>query len=339
MSVVLHGWPSGRRATLPVVVQLRPVGGSFVHWSMPKLYELIGGATHLPWSRFRKRIWKTWRIFLNDLRLGSTALLDAPPWGREATSEESSVGPWALGSTHALLALLVRVSGPFQQNGRVDALEPGAEEMLASFASYLPSEFDLVVKLENAQWVPPYCVEGEFDLKFHVTDGVVDLVEAQLTAPVAMQRALPGLAGQSSCSVAELLQGAPIIDIALSRHVGFLDQFVWQLGSLLEPGLLQLPLTTLSNNSWFDDAAPLTFRDDLSKHERELFLRAYSKATGELIDSEQFVGVALDDSRVARRPWKLISVVFPSCSTAAWLCPQALGTTRTKFYKCICCVY
>ena len=60
-----------------------------------------------------------------------------------------------------------------------------------------------------------------------------------------------------------------------TRDMGWLPQLVWQLGSLLEPILLDVDMVTLSTTSWFNNSTLVSER--LTKDERGPLLAAYGK--------------------------------------------------------------
>ena len=109
----------------------------------------------------------------------------------------------------------------------------------------------------------------------------------------------------------------------LSTDFGYLPQFVWILGPLLERALLQVdPLRTLG--SWWRLLA-LQTDTAVSKYDRAAFAFSFVEASWVRFRTCAVLSVAVDVSRVVREPWKLGAVLDPATNFAAWLLPQATG--------------
>ena len=156
-----------------------------------------------------------------------------------------------------------------------------------------------------------------------VRQGTVDLTAARGRAFDDFHRNLSALCDLQETSLLELLLTAPCLVDRLSTDFGYLPQFVWILGPLLERALLQVdPLRT--PGSWWRLSA-LQTDTAVSQYDRAAFANAYVEASRIRFLTCPVLSVAVDDSRVGREPWKLGAVLDPATNFAAWLLPQANG--------------
>ena len=242
-----------------------------------------------------------------------------------------SPAPWAATSTHGLLLLLTRFSGPWSANGRINELEAGSELLLAALLAKLPSDFKMVIRLGgDPEWKPPYVVEGGgSSIELVVQGGFVDVGAARTSAGDEFAECFPGICEDvDHMPIMEFLQHDVAIDTQASTDQGWLPQLAWQLGSLLEPILLDVEMTKLSTTSWFHESLLVT--EGVTKDGRGPLLAAYCEQNGKHIVAESVVGVGLDDARVGRKPIKLVAVTWPRLGSAAWLCPQARKEGKTN---------
>ena len=173
--------------------------------------------------------------------------------------------------------------------------------------------------LSSAEWVPPYVVHGNRPQVL-----VVEELQVQLGDVVheALREVAPDIAGHSSCSLLEFL----LADRALARvgqEFGWAPQVVWQLAAMLEPRLLGRSSQQLSLGDWVSESLLQLSTGAPDYGQRAGFLQVYGQRNTQLLKECQVVGIAVDDSRVARRAWKLLATITPSRKVAAWLFPQA----------------
>ena len=297
-------------------------GGAHVWWSLPNVYRSISGPAHKKWHKFREKVWDHWRKMAVDLcGLGPCSLLDAFP--SDGGPWPWCPFPWAAASTHTLILMLVRLAGPWVQNGRSDNLQPAAERLNQDLFSHLPVSFQLVVS-DGAVWDPPYnFTRGGEEMTFAVEGGRVDLCAARSAQPLLFSYGFPTLEGDD-CTLLELLEADPVISQCQCRDTVFLPQLVAQLGSLLELQLLDLSVETLSRRSWRDVSAARTAQlRDLSYDQRLAALATYGDLSAEILAQQRVVVIAADDARVARRNWKVVGAAAPGLDLTFWLFPQA----------------
>ena len=136
---------------------------------------------------------------------------------------------------------------------------------------------------------------------------------------------LPTLGGRDHCDIAELLLAAPILSRQGSTDYGVLPQLVWTLGPLVEASLLltQPGDRPWPRSWWLTSTLALPTVSGLTTYERAAFLYQYQKETAKSLMGSDCVGVALDDGRVARAPWKLLTAIKPEDNYAFWLMAQA----------------
>jgi hypothetical protein len=314
--------PTHRSEVFDVIATTFRFNGCLLWWSLPKLYDIIGSRASRPWGSFRAKMWKAWKIFINTLSLHATALILGAP--QKSTLEEAAdtyfcPAAWAAASTHAVIALLVRFSGPHPASGRVDKLEQGAEQLLAGMMAYLPHHFQLALCARDGTWSPPFCVHGQNMLYLEVNGCEVDLSPI-IASSAEISGQFLGLGTRKRCSVVELLQASPCIQKPHGT-VGFMDQLIWQVGSFMEAALLGVRLEDLGTVNWKAESV-LAGRGPWNRHHRDCFLKAYTLRTQPLLDAQEVVDVAADDARIGRSSWKIIAVGFPCAKVAAWLAPQ-----------------
>ena len=316
--------PFSTRHIFPMVVSAISVQGSHLHWSFPAVFHHVSGGQGC-WSTFRSKTYYRLRSWLASF-LPEHHLLDSPPYStKERTRSLYSQAAWASLSTHALISVLLRFSGPFRLNGRIDKLESGSEHLLQHLLNCLPSKFRLLAK-SKARWIPPHAIDGDEITVLPVEDNIVDLTIARGSCPALVHEKFPGLdSALESVPLLELLQLSPCFDVQKNLDLGFFDQFVWQLGTLLERSLIGLDAYTIANTSWLADGKH-NFNDTLGSGSinPQLLLHGYCRKTDALLNSQNIIAIAFDDSRVARRNWKLVCVGWPELGQAAWLCPQVV---------------
>ena len=323
---VLVGCAS-HKTQFDIIARMRNKHGAFLWWSLPTIYNNLGGPEFKPWYVVRGKSWKAWR----KLVLGSDLDDECLQQSSLAKDTDTLCGPqgdfpFASVSTHALILLLVRWSGMHEQNGRLRHVGDAAGELLDSFLAMLPSHFELRATAGDATWRPPYDMVAESYVYFPVSDGMVDLSRAKLCASRAFAAALPDLVDLQSCTLALLLKSAPCISKRNNdKEFGWLPHFIWQLGSFLEPLIIGLDIQELSDSAWWKMPCSLRFHAlDLAAHERAPFILGYDRATlSALSPLPAVLGLAVDDSRAGRQAWKLTCILKPEDNQAMWLLPQA----------------
>jgi hypothetical protein len=318
----------GASCAFDVMVHLRAQAGSYIRWSLPSIFEHLGGLATHKWHDWRDRRWKTWARSCHAAELPERSLLiGVASLDDSAVSKDQSPVAWATATTHAMLLLLLRWCSAHQQNGRV-FLAGASEQLLRALFGYMPSSFSLEVFCSDVSWKPPYIIEGVGPATFHIQDGVVDLLAAQLSQPGAFSRFLQSLQEQGTCSLLELLLAAPCMEQPGGSEYGWLPQFLWQIGSLLEPALLGRPIDQLSIDQWWADSSLVNIGLATTRHDRGQHLWAYCDATRAKLQDVKILAIAVDDSRVGRKAWKLVAAMLPVENYAMWLPPQDPGDTR-----------
>lgn len=313
-------------STLKLLAYDREEHGAFLWWNIPHIYEVLVGTVGKKWHKRRQKSWPAWHHMLQQLELPREALQQSLGRSSENNGPVSEV-PYAVATTHALIALLARWCSPHPQNGRVQELAAAAEAMLRGLLSLLDAPFNLHVTTGEAHWVAPYAMKAPRG--FHVMtcrDGVLNLIDIKRDVPTAFAAAMPTLVGIDLCSPMEALQSAPI----LSRrgdvgNVGWLPHFIWQLGSMLEARIAGKTWDELQNPRWREDSPTLRF-DGLQRatHQRAGFIIGYDAANKKHFGEPPLISaLALDDSRVGRSQWKLCVLLDCSRDFAVWLMPQA----------------
>ena len=114
-----------------------------------------------------------------------------------------------------------------------------------------------------------------------------------------------------------------------ASELGYAPQLIWLLGTAVESKLTDTTLQHRidSPGTWYEACALVTSDLPLGLHERRELLTNVSYANAQALRTASVVGIAVDDGRCGRRPWKLTAMVIPGIGagkgTASWLCPQA----------------
>ena len=133
----------------------------------------------------------------------------------------------------------------------------------------------------------------------------------------------PSVSGRARSTSQLLVEVRVKTSTATCSDFGYLPQFVWILGPLLERALRQVdPLRT--PGSWWRLSA-LQTDTAVSKYDRAAFAHAYVEASRVRFRTCAVLSVAVDDSRVEREPWNLGAVLDPVTNFAAWLLAQTTG--------------
>ena len=154
-------------------------------------------------------------------------------------------------------------------------------------------------------------------VSFSVGQGKVDLTAARGGAFEDFHRDLSALCDLQEASLLELLLAALCLVDRLSTDFGYLPQFVWILGPLLERALLQVdPLRT--PGSWWRLPA-LQTDTAMSKYDRAAFAYAYVEASRVRFRMCGIIGCC------GRQSSGACAVLDPATNFAAWLLLQATG--------------
>ena len=311
------GWGGKEATEVEVMAQTFAAGGNFLWFSLPDIYALCGGCGS--YARTRQKRWDSWPRHLQRASLPEQALLRGRCKEDAADEACSSPAPWAAVSTHGLLHLLLRWEGPYTHKGRIDALADDAERLLEALLLRLPHRFEVSINMENAAWVPPYGMEGSHSISIEIRQSCVNLDVLQREHGGFLAAVAPQLVGESSCSLRAFLEAAPVLSQQESDFPGCLPQLVWLLGSFLEAILLQCGLPELSKGHWHESSA--LQRDKVPEHMRSRVLRAYCQQAMQEVQAADVVSVALDDTRLGRKPVKVVAAAVGD--RAFWCCPQA----------------
>lgn len=236
----------------------RSYGGAYIHWSLPSILRAIAVGDTAVGQLQKDRMWKRWQAMVAECGFPGDALLKASSYtGSADTITPRTPFRFSAASTHALLLLLTRWSGPHRHNGAVDRLRDGAQSLLQALLAYLPERFELVVFTSQVVLSLPHRISGEGPLTFGVARGVVQVRRALQDVAFAGASFVRSVAGKETCTLPELLSSSPCVGVVHSHEVGFLPQFLVQLAALVEPGLLQKDIVEISQGSCFSMIACL----------------------------------------------------------------------------------
>ena len=308
---------AGGPCKVTVLAQNLPINGNFLWRNLPEIFKLAGGTTE--WGKVREKRWKAWSGHLEDAGLASDALLKGLRKEGAADTSASSPAPWASASTHALLHLLLRWSSSFPVKGRLEEVADGAKSVLEALLRRLPEELQLEFPERKSEFCSPYVVRGEQKLTLLLRDGRVDLAHFQGKHPDAMMLHFASFAGQKECSLLDLLSSFPIVKDYASQDWSLLPQILWLLGSHMEASFIGLSPVKMSSGKWFEESR--LELEVVPEHYRGSALRAYNEQSMSHIGDADVLSVALDDSRLGRRPCKVVAV--SDGTNAYWCCPQA----------------
>ncbi len=293
--------------------------GCFLWWSLPDVYDILSAPEHMNYSICRGKRWPTWCKLLQAMDFAGDDLLN---------SSISSQGPrcefsWAAASTRAVIALLLQWQSPTKQTGRIHHLAESSAQLLEQLLSARLGEFTLAVSSgEDVQTTPSHIV-GPSLIHFHVRDGVVDLLSAREAGPGSTHDHLPGVAGKASCSVVDLLRAAPCFHGKAASAHGFLPQLIWTLGPLVETSLLGLSFEfRRSSSDWVDQSSLTCVGKASGRNDVQSCLHVYVEENARMLRQAVDIGIAVDDGRMGRSPWKLGAFIIPGKNFAGWLAPQ-----------------
>ena len=173
-------------------------------WSLPDVYAALRGHEAQPYGIWRDKKWSSWANFIDKFDFGRGQMLTAP--GRAARAGQCEY-PWAAISTRCLLALCARWCCACKQRGRIDHIAVAARQLLDELCSDLGVETLEVVGVVTG--ATPESVVGMRAVQFDLSSGVLALSAAKTLQPQDFRRFLPGVAHETSCTLAELILAAP----------------------------------------------------------------------------------------------------------------------------------
>lgn len=228
----------------------------------------------------------------------------------------------------------MRWCSPHKQMGRIDYVATASEAMLRSLFSMLPEAFTLdVVAPSTRIRTTPFSFDGFPRLRLKVSKQIV-AIEGMFEQAPDLWFAAFGSPEQdlAELSLFDLLMSSPCLRCMNSSEIGALDQLLYQLAALLEPALLGLsPYEMRLDSRWPTRSHLQLSAGVIDVHCRQQQLVAYDMATTQACRSRSglILSIAVDDSRVGRKNWKLVVGQDLLSNVAWWFCPQA-------FLKVLC---
>ena len=101
----------------------------------------------------------------------------------------------------------------------------------------------------------------------------------------------------------------------------------------MEPALLGVSIDKLSTEEWWEASSLVDIGLATTRHDRGQHLWAYCSATEAKLQDVRTLAVAVDDSRVGRKAWKLVAAMLPEENYAMWLPPQDPGATTMSILE------
>ncbi len=136
-------------------------------------------------------------------------------------------------------------------------------------------------------------------------------------------KTFPGVAGKATCSVLDLLRAAPCFHGKEASAYGFIPQCIWTLGPLVETSLLGLPFELrCSSSDWVDKSTLTCVGKASGRNDVHSCLSVYMEENAGFLRAAMDLGIAVDDGRMGRSPWKLGAYISPRLNFVAWLAPQ-----------------
>ena len=110
--------------------------------------------------------------------------------------------------------------------------------------------------------------------------------------------------------------------VGLSSDMGYLRQFALVLAPNVERHVLGTDLHVMAKAVWWR-SSKLRFDSTLTSHAMLAGNYSYSAETAQHLMDFSDLGLAVDDGRAGRQPWKLTALTLPASNHACWLYPQA----------------
>ena len=265
----------------------------------------------------RAKRWKHWADVISEADFGDADLLQGP---EQIGSNSAWGGPrcewWPAVSTRGLLLLLLRWSSNNPQTGRIDHLAAGSMELLERFLSNVTAT--LVVAGEPVSTPSADTIAGNRMATFPIVDGTVCLRAAKEQQPADFHYSLRSLRSEDSCSLMALLAAAPLLQHRLNRSFGYLAQFIWLLGPIIENDVMCVGRAFTFSGDWLSKTCLDTDDKIVGRHLRAAHTYSYQKATAWKVGKPWVLGLAVDDGRAGREPWKIGAIVLPHTNFAAW---------------------
>jgi hypothetical protein len=288
--------------------------GCFLWWSMPDLYDTLTAPGQQLYCVCRSKRWSAWCRFLQAIDFAADDLLNSLNSRQDPRCEFS----WAAASTRAVIALLVQWQSPTKQTGRIQHLAESSGQLLDQLLSASLGEFTLAVSSGEEVQTTPSQIVGPSLIRFHVRDGFVDLLSAREAGPVITHAYLPGVAGKETCSVLDLLRAAPCFHGKEASAYGFMPQCIWTLGPLVESSLLGLPFELrCSSSDWVDKSTLTCVGKASGRNDVHSCLSVYMEENASFLRVAMDLGIAVDDGRMGRSPWKHGAYILPELNFAA----------------------
>ena len=314
----------GEAARVPVRVSLRSVRGLHLWWSLPALFDFLSVKEGATWGAVRRKMWQSWKTMIDEADFGTDDLLGAPIDKRSGNAAKASPTCewWPAASTRGLLLLLCRWCSAGSQTGRVDFLADSSRDLLELLLGSL--DVDLCVAGESVETPTDRTISGERLVHMPVQNGVADLAFLKSTQREDMVEFLPGLVSDDAAiDVVSVLLAAPRLTRKLNKDFGYLAQMIWQLGPAVEQRVLAVDVATLEEENWPAASALDLETLDFAARQRAGKMYSYQKACFSEANAAVMLGIAVDDGRVAREPWKLGAFLRPDTGFAGWMAPKA----------------
>ena len=146
----------------------------------------------------------------------------------------------------------------------------------------------------------------------------MDLSRARRAAKDERRLYLPGLhPAASHCALLDIILAAPCFVQGLNNDFEFMSQFVRILGPIVEAALLQTNPLASDDASWCQSSTLVVDPGKATRHGPGPFARTYSQWNANSFGGASVLGVARDDGRVGREPWKLGAAIDLATNVAA----------------------
>ncbi len=116
----------------------------------------------------------------------------------------------------------------------------------------------------------------------------------------------------------EFLRVAPRFTGKEASASGFMPECIWTLGLLVESSLLGLPFELrCSSSDWVDKSTLTCVGKASGRNDVHSCLSVYMEENASFLRVAMDLGIAVDDGRMGRSPWKHGAYILPALNFAA----------------------